>query len=67
MFIKEMPFVTHIKRDTERSWIGKDQELGLGNSVHLGDQGECGATSMGRLRVKLSIVGGTHLLLCQMV
>lgn len=40
MFIKEMPFVTHIKRDTEGSWIGKDQELGLGNSIHLGVQGD---------------------------
>lgn len=62
-----MPFVTHIKRDTEVLWIGKDQELALGHSIHLGDQGEYGATSMGRLRVKLSIEGGTHLLLCQMV
>lgn len=67
MFIKEMSSVTHIKRDTEGLWIGKDQELGFGNSIHLGDQGHCWATSMGRRRVKLSMEGGTHLLLCQMV
>lgn len=48
MLIKEMSLVTHIKRDTEGLWIGKDQELGFGNSIHLGDQGHCGATSMGR-------------------
>lgn len=67
MLIKEMSLVTYIKRDTEGLWIGKDQELGFGNSIHLGDQGHCGATSMEGLRVKLSMEGGTHLLLCQMV